>query len=25
MNGSDTTEYPGERTYDGVVEFLNKM
>jgi|UniRef100_A0A6C0DET8 thiol-disulfide isomerase/thioredoxin len=25
MNGSDTTEYPGERTYDGVLEFLNKM
>jgi thiol-disulfide isomerase/thioredoxin len=25
VNGSDTTEYPGERTYDGVVEFLNQM
>jgi thiol-disulfide isomerase/thioredoxin len=25
INGSDTTEYPGERTYDGVLEFLNKM
>jgi thiol-disulfide isomerase/thioredoxin len=25
VNGSDTTEYPGERTYDGVIEFLNQM
>lgn len=25
INGSDTIEYPGERTYDGVLEFLNKM
>ena len=25
INGSDTTEYPGERTYDGVVDFLNQM
>ena len=25
INGSDTTEDPGERTYDGVVEFLNNM
>lgn len=25
INGDDTTEYPGERTYDGVIEFLNQM
>lgn len=25
VNGSDTTEYPGERTYQGVVDFLNQM
>ena len=25
LNGSETTEYPGERTHDGVVEFLNQM
>lgn len=25
VNGSDTTEYPGERTHDGVIEFLNQM
>ncbi len=23
LSGSDTTEYPGERTMDGVVEFMN--
>jgi thiol-disulfide isomerase/thioredoxin len=25
INGSDTTEYPGDRTHDGVVDFLNQM
>jgi len=25
VNGSATTEYPGERTYDGVIQFLNQM
>lgn len=25
INGSETTEYPGERTYEGVVEFLKQM
>lgn len=25
INGSETIEYPGERTYDGVVDFLNKL
>lgn len=25
VNGSETTEYPGERTHDAVVEFLNQM
>jgi thiol-disulfide isomerase/thioredoxin len=25
MNGGQQTEYPGERTYDGVLDFLNKM
>lgn len=25
INGADTTEYPGERTYDAVVDFLNQM
>ena len=24
-NGSDMLEYPGERTYDGVIEYLNTM
>lgn len=24
-NGSDYTEYPGERTYDGVVSFMNQQ
>jgi thiol-disulfide isomerase/thioredoxin len=24
MNGTGKTEYPGERTYDAIVEFLNK-
>ena len=25
MKGGEKTEYPGERTYDAVVEFLNQM
>lgn len=25
QKGGETTEYPNERTYDGVVEFLNQM
>ena len=25
MNGNTKTEYPGPRTYDGVLEFLNDM
>jgi len=25
MDGANTTEYPGPRTYDGVFEFLNGM
>lgn len=25
VNGSETTEYPGERTYDGVLQFLNNL
>jgi len=25
MNGAQQTEYPGERTYDGVLDFLNQM
>jgi thiol-disulfide isomerase/thioredoxin len=25
INGSETTEYPGDRTHDGVVDFLNQM
>jgi thiol-disulfide isomerase/thioredoxin len=25
VNGSQTTEYPGERSYDGVLNFLNSM
>lgn len=25
IDGANTKEYPGERTYDGVLEFLNKM
>ena len=25
VNGSDTVDYPGERTSDGVIEFLNGM
>ena len=25
VNGSDTTEYPGERTSKGVIDFLNQM
>jgi thiol-disulfide isomerase/thioredoxin len=25
MKGGEPIEYPGERTYDGVVDFLNKM
>ena len=25
VNGSETTEYPGERTYEGVVDFLNQL
>jgi len=25
VNGSDTTEYPGERTSQGVIDFLNQM
>jgi len=25
INGSEITDYPGERTYAGVVEFLNQM
>jgi len=25
VKGSDTTEYPGERTYQGVIDFLNQM
>lgn len=25
IGGADTTEYPGERTYQGVVDFLNQM
>lgn len=24
-NGSDMLEYPGERTYNGVLEYLNSM
>jgi hypothetical protein len=24
-NGATPTEYPGKRTYDGVVEYLNTM
>lgn len=25
VNGSETTEYPGERSYDGVLSFLNSL
>ena len=25
INGSEITDYPGERTYEAVVEFLNQM
>jgi thiol-disulfide isomerase/thioredoxin len=25
VNGSETTDYPGERTKDGIIEFLNQM
>ncbi len=25
VRGSDTIEYPGERTYEGVVDFLNQL
>jgi len=25
LDGSQVTEYPGERTYDGVISFLNNM
>jgi hypothetical protein len=24
-NGADPIEYPGERTYNGVIEYLNSM
>lgn len=25
VHGSETTEYPGERTYEGIVDFLNQL